>query len=105
MLYPRVYKVTDVDDPKDWGHTDETSGLLVKPLAQPCKHTKLIHQECFLVDDSEYMYLVVGSQADSVFLEQVFGVSSTTELRTVEGYQAFLPVESDAATLLTNFIE
>jgi len=64
-LYPRVYPVTDLvemtqlEEPT-WTYNDTTSGLMVKPSCYPCKLSKAYHQEVLLVDDSEYLTILVG---------------------------------------------
>ena len=81
VLYPRCYKVTDLVKPeedRDWGMTDEDSGQIVKPRAVPLKLSKQLHFEVWLIDDGEYMTILVGQQTGSEFLEEVFGVSTAT---------------------------
>mmetsp|Transcript_5389 Transcript_5389/g.6652 ORF Transcript_5389/g.6652 Transcript_5389/m.6652 type:complete len:137 (+) Transcript_5389:2282-2692(+) len=59
-LYPRIYKVTDVAQSDTWGHTDENTQLIVKPQLVPCRGSKLSHQGCFIVDNGQYLTLLVG---------------------------------------------
>ena len=59
-LYPRIYKITDVGQSETWGHTDENTQLMVKPECLPCRGSKLSHQECFIVDNGEYLTLLIG---------------------------------------------
>jgi hypothetical protein len=70
MLYPRAYQITDL--PKmsvfldqgietAWGHVDPTSNQMVKPLAIPCRMTKALQAEVLLIDDAEYLTILVGN--------------------------------------------
>mmetsp|Transcript_23310 Transcript_23310/g.31178 ORF Transcript_23310/g.31178 Transcript_23310/m.31178 type:complete len:104 (+) Transcript_23310:2372-2683(+) len=59
-LYPRIYKVTDVAQSDTWGHTDENTQFIVKPQLVPCRGSKLSHQGCFIVDNGQYLTLLVG---------------------------------------------
>ena len=42
-LYPRIYKITDIGESESYGHTDETTQLMVKPQMLPCRGSKLSH--------------------------------------------------------------
>jgi hypothetical protein len=46
---------------------DETSELIVKPMAQPCKQSKQQHYETFVIDNGEWITLFVGAQTNQTF--------------------------------------
>lgn len=65
MLYPRVMVISDMNNMSEdnsWGFLDETSNLIVKPQNIPCKYQKQLTSEILLIDDSEYITILVGSQ-------------------------------------------
>jgi len=80
QLYPHIYKVTDIGNVDTYGHTDESTQLIVKPELLPCRGNKLSHYEAFIIDNGEFLTLLIGSQTSSEFLYDIFGVSSTSEL-------------------------
>ena len=59
-LYNHIYKVTDVGHSDTYGHTDEATELIVKPHCLPCRGSKLSHQDVFVVDNGQYLTLLVG---------------------------------------------
>lgn len=65
MLYPRVMVISNMNNMSDdnfWGFLDETSHLIVKPYTISCKYQKQLTGDLLLIDDSEYITLLVGSQ-------------------------------------------
>lgn len=66
-LYPRIYQIHDfcenlnAEEPL-WLNYDSESGQLVKPMLYPCKLQKQFNSEIVLIDDSEYLTILVGSQ-------------------------------------------
>ena len=60
-LYPHIYKVTDIWESESYGHTDESTTLMVKPQMLPCRGNKLSHYEAFVIDNGQYLTLLVGS--------------------------------------------
>jgi len=44
-----------------WGYTDETSQVIVKPTFLPAKYVKQFNTELLLIEDSEYITVLVGS--------------------------------------------
>jgi len=50
---------------------------LAKPSCYPSKYAKGFAEEILLIDDSEYITLLIGSQVkESLFLSEVFGVNN-----------------------------
>jgi hypothetical protein len=88
-----------------YGHTDETTQLIVKPTLLPCRGNKLSHYEAFIVDNGEYLTLLIGSQISSEFLYDIFGVSSTGELEESGTLPGFVPVEGERPELLSALLE
>ena len=43
QLYPHIYKVTDLGTSTEYGHVDDSTQLMVKPLALPCRGSRLSH--------------------------------------------------------------
>lgn len=60
LLYPRIYKITDIGHSDTYGHTDESTQLIVKPHCLPCRGSKLSHSEAFIIDNGQYLTLLVG---------------------------------------------
>ena len=75
MLYPHIYKVTDVvEEEADFGHNNEQSQLMVKPLYLPCRGSKLNHNDVFIIDDGSYLTLLIGYNCDQDFCWYILGV-------------------------------
>lgn len=88
-----------------YGHTDESTQLIVKPALLPCRGNKLSHYEAFIVDNGEYLTLLIGTQISSEFLYDIFGVSSTSELEESGNLPGFVPVEGQRPELLSALLE
>ena len=101
FLYPRVHKISDIgDSDRLWGDTDEESGMIVKPLYQPCLFSKSGHYETYLIDNGDWLYCLLGSQGDVDNLIDFFGVNSCAEYEGAWG-RAFNPnTETDSGTFL-----
>jgi len=55
---------------------------MVKPVCLPCKYSPQFCQQVLVVDDSEYLTVLVGSALENNdFLLSVFGAASSTELK------------------------
>jgi len=78
---------------------------MVKPHALPCRGSKLSHQDAFIIDNGQYLTLLVGSQCPEAFVQDIFGLQSATELDELETYPAYVPVESPRAELLSALLE
>jgi hypothetical protein len=63
MLHPQIYQVSNVD----WAEGEFPA------MEQPIRAT-LSSSEVYLVFDSHYVYLFVGHQVDSYFVEELFEV-------------------------------
>ena len=110
MLYPRAYQITDLPQvlssleqgtEANWGHVDPTSNLLVKPEAVCLKLTKALQSEVLLIDDAEYLTVLVGSQSTGTeFMNEVFGVDSAALLKRTHALPAFTPVEENQSAQL-----
>ena len=105
QLYPHIYKVSDVAESESWGHTDENTQLIVKPEMLPCRGSKLSHNDCFIVDNGEYLTVLVGQNCPRAFLEDIFGVESPNEIEDGENWPAYVPAESEKAEHLTAILE
>ena len=55
-----MYKVTDIGESDQYGHTDETTQLIVKPPCLPARANKLSHYEVFILDNGQFLTLLVG---------------------------------------------
>ena len=64
-------------------------------------------KEVLLIDDSEFLTILVGGQVrDSRLLHEVFGITDGKQLSSVlQGSTAYAPLESENAALFTDFIE
>lgn len=77
-----------------WGYTDESSQLMVKPIALPCKYSPQFCQQVLVADDSEYITILVGAKLDnSELLLYVFGVESAEEMKQQQTLPAYCPAE------------
>lgn len=104
-LYPHIYKVTDIGNSETYGHTDDATELIVKPHCLPCRGSKLSHLDVFIVDNGQYLTLLVGQQCPQEFLLEIFGVESVQELEESETLPAFVPTEGERPELLSALIE
>jgi len=62
-LYPRIMPITDLlsqGNEIPWGYVDETSNRIVKPQIIGCKYLKQFSSEVLLIDDSQYLTVMVG---------------------------------------------
>ena len=92
FFYPRLYRITDlILEECDFGTVDETSGFLIKPRARQCRTKSLSLFEVYLIDNGEYLTILVGAQTSQEFLEEVFGVESLKQLRRSGNLPAFVP--------------
>ena len=41
-LYPHIYNVSEIGNSDSWGYLDESTGLLVKPEAIPCRLKNMV---------------------------------------------------------------
>ena len=72
----------------------------------PCQYIQAYRKETLLIDNGEFLTLLVGHETPSEFLNDVFGVEDYGTLRASENLPAFVPAEgSEKADLLTNLIE
>lgn len=104
-LYPHIYKVTDVGQSDTYGHTDDATELIVKPHCLPCRGSKLSHQDAFIVDNGQYLTLLVGQQCPQEFLQDIFGVDSVQDLDESETLPGFVPTEGARPELLSALME
>lgn len=104
-LYPRIYKITDIGHSDTYGHTDDTTQLIVKPNLLPCRGSKLSHYEAFIIDNGQFLTLLIGQQCPQEFLEDIFGLETTTELEDIETMPAFVPTEGERPELLSALLE
>lgn len=93
MFYPRIYQVTnviclpgnqrgygDVDNGIDWGmFTDETESMLVKPKIIAGEHKKIQSADAYLMDNGEYINLMLGSKIPREFAVEVLGCESFSD--------------------------
>ena len=88
-MYPRVYKLTDVleiigkqeivdgEDRAPWGYfADQATGTIVKPKILPPKFDKIYRQDCYLMDDGDFVNLLVSSGIRDNFIQEIFGYDS-----------------------------
>ena len=106
VLYPRMYKITDIGQNENYGYTDETTEMIVKPNLIPCQYSKTYYAETLLIDNGEFLTLFVGHKTPTEWLYEIFGVNDYQELRTAVSESAtFVPSESETAELLNSFME
>lgn len=75
-------------------------------MAQPCRFIPAFHGETLLIDDGEYLTIMVGHETPTEFFSEVFGVGGYGELRASGNLPAFVPAEgSEKADLLTSLVE
>ena len=101
LIYPHIYKVTDIGHSETYGHTDDNTELIVKPHCLPCRGSKLSHHEAFIIDNGQFLTLLVGQSCPSEFLMDIFGVETSGELDEMETMPAFVPVEGPRPELLS----
>ena len=104
-MYPRIYKVTDIGTSDTYGHTDESTQFIVKPNLLPCRGSKLSHKEAFIVDNGEFLTLLVGSDCPQDFLYDIFGVETASQLEEAENMPSYVPVEGPRPELLSALLE
>ena len=57
-----------------YAYVDETTELMVKPMAVPCQYVKSFFAETLLIDNGEYLTILVGHKTKTEFLAEIFGV-------------------------------
>ena len=77
----------------------------MKPHMLPCRGSKLSHYEAFIIDNGEFLTLLIGQQCPSEFLYDIFGVETTTELDESGTLPAFAPCDGERPELLTALLE
>ena len=56
----------------DWGFfTDDTEAAIVKPKVLAAEYKKIFGNEAYILDDGEYINLLIGSKVDPEFCAQV----------------------------------
>lgn len=121
MFYPRVYRVTNVTElpgrqrsygdqnsSVDWGYfTDETEQSIVKPKVQACEIKKISSSEAYVLDDGDYINLLIGSKVPPEFCAEVLGHETFSDyaLSIASGASPFQPVETEASQILFNLLE
>ena len=78
---------------------------MVKPPMLPCRGSKLSHYEAFIIDNGEYLTLLIGSQVSEEFLYDIFGVQSTNELEESETLPGYAPIEGERPDFLNALLE
>ncbi|VDP09444.1 unnamed protein product [Soboliphyme baturini] len=68
FFYPRLFSVSELDDSDDF------------PESVRCSYENLAISSSYILENGVLMFLWIGSGIDSQWLEQVFGVSSLTQL-------------------------
>jgi len=58
-----------------------------------------------LIDNGDYITLLVGHLTRKEFINEVFGVESIAELRQLETFPTFVPAETPRGDLLSRLIE
>lgn len=88
LFYPRVYCVTDIlnavgrqeaggedqgdGQALDWGYfTDESGQTMVKPRLLAGRLEKLTKQDAYVMDNGEYINLLIQSQVPEQFVQEV----------------------------------
>lgn len=79
--------------------------MIVKPHCLPCRGNKLSHSEAFIIDNGQYLTLLVGKHCPQEFLEDMFGLESASQLDELETMPAYLPAEGARPELLTALLE
>jgi protein transport protein SEC24 len=90
LLYPRVYSVQDIGEHSDYATVDQETQFLVKPQTIACKQNPKQNYMAQLIDNGDTLTLLIGHLVPKDFLNEVFGVDSTTELRKVETMPTFV---------------
>lgn len=78
---------------------------MVKPLCLPCRGNKLSHKDAFIIDNGQYLTLLVGQNCSSEFLHNIFGVLTTELLDETGTLPAFVPIEGERPELLTALLD
>ncbi|RDW39475.1 protein transport protein SEC24 [Yarrowia lipolytica] len=79
-IYPNFYNLIFMPD--EAGLPDAETGQIVMPSCTNLSGEHLISHGLFLIDDGQVMFLWVGRDAQPALLQDVFGVSSITEVPT-----------------------
>jgi hypothetical protein len=74
--------------------------VIVKPQLVSCKTTPKQAYQAQIIDNGEFITLLLGHHTDPQFLNDIFGVTSISELRQAQVLPSFVPVESERADLL-----
>lgn len=92
----------------DWGFfTDDTEAAIVKPKVLAAEYKKIFGNEAYILDDGEYINLLIGSKVDPEFCAQVLGHETFSDyaLSISSGISSFQPVETEASQILFNLLE
>ena len=123
IVYPRIYEVTDIGDEvsetdtfdlldmrvrlqdASYGYTDEATGYLVKPMVIGCRQNKLKRDQLYLIDNGEYLTLLVNNKVPEHTMLDLFGYKDNQELAQDENLPAYVPAETDKASTLQQLME
>mmetsp|Transcript_48786 Transcript_48786/g.66403 ORF Transcript_48786/g.66403 Transcript_48786/m.66403 type:complete len:126 (+) Transcript_48786:376-753(+) len=82
LFYPRLYSVSNLLSDDNFGAVEEETNLIKKPKCRPLRREHIHHTGCYLLDDGEYLNLILGTNAEQDFVQQIFGYNNAVEMRT-----------------------
>ena len=72
-LYPKVYQITNVIDPKSF--VDIAEETIIKPNNICTIKEKLQKQEAYLFDSGEFIYVFIYPETNMEFVQQVYKIN------------------------------
>ena len=78
---------------------------MVKPYALPLRNNKLSAKNLYIIDNAEYLTILVNRQVSEEHMIDLFGYSTLQELSEDENYPAYVAPETERAGLLQQLLE
>ena len=86
LCYPRIYSLHDIQTQSHLPGTPAADGLVQLPTLIPASSSKLLKNGVYLIDNGQCLYLIVGPEVESEFLEQCFGVTQLDYVASLTGF-------------------
>jgi protein transport protein SEC24 len=95
LVYPSVYSIHDIMNQEPFPGIINDAGLVVLPKMVGCSSEFLKADGIYLVNNGEVLAFIIGKNADSQFVSQVWGIETVDDLAQNEEYWNLRDLENE----------
>ena len=105
IIWPRIYKLTDIESNLTYGYPDEETGKIIKPPVWENDYSNLGVYDLCIIDNGEYISLYVGKAVPITLIYDIFGYEDWSSLHHYGVNNLDVQMETDSYTRIINIIE